>query len=340
MKKKHEEEHTNAEAWAVPYADLLTLLLAFFVVMYSLSQINQSKYRVLAEALYQAFNGTGRVIQPVSPATPARTVPLPDKARAANARPVSRITVPLPPQNLPLPGHEGAAAKPSNGTDLNAANLKAMSDKIAKALKPWIDSGQVIIRKSRTWLEIEIRTDVLFPSGVAALSAPAKKVLDGVATVLARYPNPVRIEGFTDSQPIDTLRFPSNWELSAARAGSVARLLGDQGVDPSRMGIFGWGQYHPVASNTTADGRRLNRRIAIVVLSVPDAQQQHADQTLAAALMAHDPAIAPHTAPATRPAATARPRAAHDRDQAVGAVTPPSAAALATAPGLALQRPR
>lgn len=266
MRKPRHEEHVDSEKWAIPYADLMTLLLAFFVVMYSLSQINESKYRVLAESINQAFNGTGKVIEPVKPAQPARQVPLPDQARAANASPISQIAVPVAPRNLPVPGHEGAATDPGAGNEPQAANLETISNEVARALQPWIDADQVAIRKSRSWLEIEIRTDVLFPSGIAQLTGPAQKVLDDVAGVLARFPNPIRIEGYTDNRPISTWKFPSNWELSAARAGSVARLFGSQGVDPSHIAIFGWGEYHPVASNATPEGRNRNRRIAIVVL--------------------------------------------------------------------------
>lgn len=299
MKKRHHEEHVDSEKWAIPYADLMTLLLAFFVVMYSLSSINEAKFRVLAESINEAFNGTGKVIEPITPAQPATQVPLPDQYRAANATPIARIRVPVSPRHLPLPGHEGAAREPSPGTNLqmkvsNAgtadlptatpkakpddaqiASLTAISTDVAKALKPWVDSKQVVIRQTKLWLEIEIRTDVLFPSGVAKLTGPARDVLDGVAGVLERFSNPIRIEGYTDDRPIDTWKFPSNWELSAARAASVARLFGDQGVDPSRIGIFGWGEYHPVTSNATPEGRNRNRRIAIVVLSDPGAQQRY-----------------------------------------------------------------
>lgn len=337
MKRRHEEEHANHEAWAVPYADLLTLLLAFFVVMYSLSQINQSKYRVLAEALKMAFNGSGQVVAPMSPAEPARLVPLPDKERAANATPIARIPVPIPPQNLPVPGHEGAASQPSRGSDVQMAhpdpgndptaaagtpmspaglqasevkNLETISEDVAKALKPWVDRKQVIIRQAKLWVEIEIRTDVLFPSGVANLTDPAQKVLDGVAGVLARFPNPIRIEGFTDDRPIDTWKFPSNWELSAARAGSVARLFAGQGVDPERLGIFGWGEYHPVASNATPEGRNKNRRIAIVVLSnggVPRHFYHNTPESYADAPTAPKPETA---APAPGKVVTANPQPA------------------------------
>lgn len=319
MSRKHRhEEHLNHEAWAIPYADLITLLLAFFVVMYSLSQINEAKYRVLAESINEAFNGTGKVIEPVSPAAPAREVPLPDKARAANATPIALIKVPVAPRHLPVPGHEGAAAEPSQGSDeqmaslsagpgknvatvagseatpgndVQTANLKTISSDVSKALQPWVDAKQVVIRKTKLWLEIEIRTDVLFPSGVAQLNDSARKVLDDVAGVLSRFPNPIRVEGYTDDRPINTRRFPSNWELSAARAGSVARLFGERGVDPSHIGIFGWGEYHPVASNDTPDGRNRNRRIAIVVLSDQGAPRRYYDnerRTVATPTMAHD----------------------------------------------------
>ncbi|HLI18286.1 MAG TPA: flagellar motor protein MotD [Rhodanobacteraceae bacterium] len=323
MRKKPHEEHVNSEGWAVPYADLLTLLLAFFVVMYSLSQINQSKYRVLAEALNQAFNGTGKVVQPMTPAEPARQVPLPDKAHAANATPIAMIPVPIPPQHLPLPGHEGAASKPSPGTDIQMAHtnprtgavtsedsppatsagvevedLKTISADVAKALEPWVERKQVIIRQTKLWLEIEIRTDVLFPSGVAKLTGPARTVLEGVAGVLARFPNPIRIEGYTDNRPIDTWKFPSNWELSAARAGSVARLLAGHGVDPDRMGIFGWGEYHPVASNATPEGRNENRRIAIVVLSDQGVPQHFYHNGSDSYAITPTPATSPSPAPA------------------------------------------
>lgn len=266
MRRRLQEEHVDAEKWAIPYADLLTLLLAFFVVMYSLSSVNEGKFRVLAESMRQAFHGTGQVIGDTRVPRPHQAK-LPNEAHATGAMPIARIPVPVPPRDAPPPGHEGAASKPSPGNDVRMASLKAIAGEVAKALKPWVDSNQVVIRKTKDWVEIEIRTDVLFPSGVAQLAGTARSVLDEVAAVLAQFPNPIRVEGYTDDRPIRTSKFPSNWELSAARAGSVARLFREHGVDPARMGIFGWGDTHPVASNATPEGRNRNRRIAIVVLS-------------------------------------------------------------------------
>jgi chemotaxis protein MotB len=176
----------------------------------------------------------------------------------------------LPPRMLPLPGHEGAAPQPEkeaiHAAAAGDANLQAMAAKVKSALQPLIERNLVIVRQADDWLEIEIRTDILFPSGIARLSTPAEAVLRSVASILAPFPNPMRIEGYTDAVPISTPAFPSNWELSAARAASVARLLTDTGVDPHRVGIIGWGEYRPSADNANADGRNRNRRVLIVVM--------------------------------------------------------------------------
>jgi chemotaxis protein MotB len=123
------------------------------------------------------------------------------------------------------------------------------------------------VRRTPNWLEIEIRTDILFPSGVATLSPSANSVLTNLGDILAPFANPLRVEGYTDDVPIDTNTYPSNWELSAARAASVARLFSQHGVDPERLGIVGWGQYRPAADNESEDGRNKNRRVLVVVLS-------------------------------------------------------------------------
>lgn len=261
MRKRRQEEHTDHEKWAIPYADLLTLLLAFFVVMYSLSSINEGKYRVMAESITDAFKGSGKSAAALIPS------PSPDHSAVSTASPISLIPVPVPPNDLPAPGHEGAASEASEASGPPMASLTTISEEVGKALEPWVASDQVVIRKTQLWLEIEIRTDALFPSGVARLADAARTVLIDVAGVLGEFGNPIRIEGHTDNRPIDTWQFPSNWELSSARASSVARLFGEHGVDSRRIGVFGWGEYQPVDSNTTPEGRNRNRRIAIVVLS-------------------------------------------------------------------------
>ncbi|MDQ0011300.1 chemotaxis protein MotB [Luteibacter jiangsuensis] len=281
MKRRHHEEHINHERWAIPYGDLITLLLALFVVMYAVSAVNETKFRVMAQSINEAFNGTGKVIEPIREATPAAQVPLPNQSRAPAAAPIAKIDVPIPPRNLPLPGHEGAAperqeaaASVNTATAANtaigkteAASLSQIADEVQRAMKPLIDKNMVSVRKTPDWLEIEVRTDILFPVGVAKLQAPAEDVLRKLAGILSPFPNAMRVEGYTDNTPIATATFPSNWELSAARAATVARLLTTTGVDPHRVGIIGWGEFRPTADNATDEGRNRNRRVLIVVMS-------------------------------------------------------------------------
>ncbi|NII09172.1 flagellar motor protein MotD [Oleiagrimonas sp. C23AA] len=256
MKRRYQEEHANHERWAIPYADLLTLLLAFFVVMYAVSAVNVSKYRQMASSIHEAFNGGGKSIRP--PLTQASASPGPVPAPTQTV-----IGAPQTPVETPVPHTE----KHAEGGDKQTAALKDIAAQVRQAMQPLINRKLVGLHQTRFWLEIEIRTDLLFHSGQAHLQPSAIRILSQVAHVLSPFTNPLRVEGYTDNKPINTYAYPSNWELSAARAASVARLFSENGVDPSRLGILGWGQYRPIASNDTAEGRDRNRRVTIVVLS-------------------------------------------------------------------------
>jgi len=273
VKRKHHEEHVNHEAWAIPYADLMTLLLAFFVVMYAVSVVNEGKYRVASEALAEAFNGSNRVAVPQT---------------SSKASPESRApSISLPPGASKAAPQASAARPPTN--------LQQIESQVRKALQPLIDKDMVAVRAGPDRLEIEIRTDVLFPSGVARLSTPAVAVLSNMAGILAPFGNSLRVEGFTDNVPIATSMYPSNWELSAARAASVARLFAEHGIDPDRLGIVGWGEVRPVADNATVEGRNRNRRVLVVVMGgrEPDARprQDVRQLALAPATSASAPAV-------------------------------------------------
>ena len=129
-----------------------------------------------------------------------------------------------------------------------------------------IDRELVTVRRHGKWVEVEIRTDILFPSGVATLSPPAEQVLQQLADTLKPFPNAIRVEGHTDNRPINTPAFPSNWELSAARAASVVHLFTRAGMDPARLAVIGLGENRPSQSNATAEGRNANRRVLLVIL--------------------------------------------------------------------------
>lgn len=287
MRRHRHEEHQNHEAWAIPYADLMTLLLAFFVVMYAVSVVNEGKFRVMSESLLQAFNGNSQVIAP-PPASegqrqPAAAVPIRHSANMSN------------PVTLPIPLHRPPAAGRAGG----AQSMQDIENQVRKALQPLIDRKLVVVRHTPDWLEIEIRTDILFPSGVAQLSASANAVLENLAGILAGFPNALRVEGFTDNVPISTLQYPSNWELSAARAASVARLFAMSGVAPDRLGIVGWGEVRPLATNDTAEGRNQNRRVLVVVMNERTGEpRQQRDAQQWRDLAGPAPAPAPSTAAA------------------------------------------
>lgn len=142
-----------------------------------------------------------------------------------------------------------------------------MADAVEQAMGELIQRDLVIVRRAEQWLEIEMNTDILFPSGVAQVSPMARPVLERLADILKPFPNRLRIEGHTDNVPISTVSFPSNWELSAARAATVVHLFMQQGIEAGRMTVVGMGEYHPVASNDNAEGRNRNRRVVIVVMA-------------------------------------------------------------------------
>lgn len=270
---KRHEEHTNHEAWAIPYGDLITLLLAFFVVMYALSSVNEGKYRLLSDSLYAAFRGEPRTLEPVQmgehqagAGADSRTGVLqqqrPDPAQA----PPAGALVQLAPA-LPQVAPQRAAQLAEQAARRDAA-LARVASEVESALGDLVKRQLVMVRRNDLWVEVELRTDILYTSGSAQPVPEALPVLRQLAQVLAPLPNSVRVEGYTDNVPIRTSAFYSNWELSAARAGSVVRVLSGQGVDATRLAVVGYGEQRPVQSNDTPEGRNANRRVVVVILAV------------------------------------------------------------------------
>lgn len=255
-KKKH-EEHENLERWLVSYADFITLLFAFFVVLYSLSAVNEGKFRVLSESLVAAFAATPKSMQPVQVGQPVE----------APAPPVQRLDLlKAPPTVAPIEMNTPAPPVPPSVSPRMQA-IKEMADDIERAMGPLIKADLLLVRRDSLWIEVEIKTSILFPSGSSQLQAEAIPILKKIAGILGRFPNAVHVEGFTDNVPINTLAFPSNWELSAARAASVVHLFMSAGMQPARMAAIGLGEYRPIADNASEEGRNKNRRVVLVVLA-------------------------------------------------------------------------
>jgi chemotaxis protein MotB len=293
MARKHDhEEHANHEAWAIPYGDLVTLLLAFFVVMYAVSSVNEGKYRVLSDSLTAAFRGTPRTMEPV---------PVGDKP--AKSRGDDTLAGIKPNQALKFP--DVAKEEPRDGDDeALEIQLRQMTEDLQNAMQVLIDQEMIRIQRAPSWVEVEIKTDILFPSGSAEIEPAAVEILERLAAILAVRPYPIRIEGHTDNRPIRTAQFPSNWELSAARASRIVRLFEQRGIAASRMVVAGMGENQPVADNASAEGRNRNRRVALVILGAPPAAGDPMPAGIAPEA-SPEPTAAPVTEPAPAPAIAA-----------------------------------
>ncbi|MBE0485290.1 flagellar motor protein MotD [Marinobacter sp.] len=237
----------NKERWLISYADFITLLFAFFVVMYSVSSVNEGKYKVLSETLTGVFNVPQRSVQPI---------PVGEQAVRAPDRPSDHVIVPPVTEAPRTPGLDAAGRTEA---------LRSMADQLAMEFDELISQGVVSLESSEHWLELNLPSSMLFSSGDAEPHYDAFPVVERIAMVLRDRDNAVKVEGFTDDQPIRTSRFPSNWELSTARASALARMLMMEGIEPERLAAVGYGQYQPVARNDTEEGRRRNRRVVLLI---------------------------------------------------------------------------
>jgi len=294
MARKHEhEDHVNHEAWAIPYGDLITLLLAFFVVMYAVSSVNEGKYRVLSDSMTAAFRGS-----------PKTTAPIEIGDKVVKVRRDDTVAGLSPSQAMKLPGHVAGGDKSlveqfnkmgrdiaGEGEGVDGPGLRQVADQVEQAMASLIGKDLVTVTRKPLWVEVEIKTDILFPSGSAEIQPDALPILDSIAGILKPLASPIRVEGHTDNRPIHTLQFPSNWELSGARASCIVRLFEQRGIAPERMSVAGQGEYQPVADNATTEGRNRNRRVTLVILDAPaGAAQEPAPATAEAAAAAQEPA--------------------------------------------------
>jgi chemotaxis protein MotB len=258
----HEEEHENEERWLVSFADMMTLLFCLFMVLFAISSVNTSKFEALQRSLQDAFSGA---ILSGGKSTM--------NSGSAND---TKAAAPQP----PLP-----ALRPL--TSLNATNAKTDDEKAKaaqqeehdfRALKRRIDAlsrnaglkGKVNVTIRRRGLVIQLLTDkIFFDSGHATLKPAARQLVDRIAGVVRdERKHPVVVEGHTDSQPISGSQYPSNWELSGARAGAVVRDFQAEGVLARRMSVAGYANQEPIATNSTPDGRSKNRRVEIVLTRI------------------------------------------------------------------------
>ncbi|MBU1223925.1 MAG: flagellar motor protein MotD [Gammaproteobacteria bacterium] len=239
-------DHDNHERWLISYADFITLLFAFFVVMYAISAVSESKYRVLASSLGDAFGKAPSEEAPVPQLTPAT---LPPDVRQRTLKQQQAIE--------------------------EQAHMTEVASSLMDVMAPLVKEGKVRVTQSRRGVSIEMDANVLFEPGRAELEPQSLTVLRAVAESLKKEPFNLEITGHTDDVPIRNSVFASNWELSAVRATSVVRLLADNGIAPERLLAIGREASKPLASNNTAEGRARNRRVELMILSgLPDVVEE------------------------------------------------------------------
>jgi chemotaxis protein MotB len=231
-KKKH-PEHVNHERWLISYADFITLLFAFFVVMFAVSQVDSAKLGRFTESFSKAvgiemFPETGQGL--------------------------------LPGGERPMPGPENGGIPSAVISEVS--ELRAQL--VAMGRRQELPKGLGLVQR-RNELVIRLSEKLLFDAGDDALNGPATRVVQVLAKVLKARNVDVRVEGHTDDRPIHTSRFRSNWELSTGRATAVVAVLAKEGLEPVRLSAAGYGEFHPLATNSTDDGRRQNRRVDLVI---------------------------------------------------------------------------
>lgn len=226
------------DRWLVSYADFITLLFAFFVVLYAAAEINKKKAAQVAISIQTAFQQLGAL-----PSTP--------------------VSYPLPaPQSPPIPAPSMPPVVGGQNDDLTG-----LQQDLQQALAPEIARGEVVVRPGPEGLTVSLREIGFFESGSAGIKARSQPVFRRLSQLLAQHRFAIRVEGHTDNVPIHNSQFTSNWELSTARASEIVRLLiTEYAISPTRLSAAGYSEYHPIVSNDTAEGRAQNRRVDLVIV--------------------------------------------------------------------------
>ncbi|MDD4802946.1 MAG: flagellar motor protein MotB [Syntrophomonas sp.] len=251
QKKKKQESDVSMERWMISYADFITLLMVFFIIMYAMSKVDTVKYAAMANSLSVVLSGQSLSVL---------DAPGPSLIQGISG------------QQLPEPPGQTAATQ-------------AQLDEVKKQIQEFINSQQlessvkdtgqtstklgdyIVMTEQERGLVISFKDALLFSSGSDVLNSQARGIIKQVGISLNKVPNFIRVEGHTDNLPINTPKFPSNWELSVLRASNVVHVLAeDAGISPDRLSVIGYGEYRPLVNNVDGLTQSMNRRVDIVVL--------------------------------------------------------------------------
>lgn len=248
MRRRKREEESSGQDWLLTYSDVITLVLCMFVMLYSFSTIDAQKFDLLIASLSESFSGVldgGKIISPEDLDNIPRdedTDPSQDEDPAKDEEP---------------PIDEG------DGIDYEFLEIY---EKIVALISDYGLENRVFIGVEPRGVEIRFDDGIFFDPGRADIKVSAIEMLDNLTQIFGEIDNEIHIEGHTDAIPINTVQFPSNWELSTSRAISVVKYLKSSGIEPERLGALGFGEYRPIDTNATSEGRKANRRVNIIVV--------------------------------------------------------------------------
>lgn len=245
-RKPFDDDDENPDRWLVSYADFITLLFAFFVVMYSISSVNKGKYNQLTSSMGTAFTGTN----------PAQHLQNNNSAADSKLKGQSKSLIkPLPLTHL---YNEKMRRERESMTNMGIG--------LSNTLAQLITAGKLQVVQNNRGIRIDIHDSLLFTPGSAEIEASATSLMNEIATVLKTNQRLIQVEGHTDNIPIHNATFFSNWELSAVRASSVVRMLSNASIAETRLSAIGFGSAQPITENETPAGRAKNRRVSIMIL--------------------------------------------------------------------------
>jgi chemotaxis protein MotB len=256
--RRRPRRQANHERWLVSYADFVTLLFALFVVMFATAQVDQRKVGRLTVAIQQAFQDLGVFPDAKKPPSADTSQPL---------LPEALLAIESAKRNVEL-ARTASASQATQDTSAEDADLSILQTEVQHALREEIDLREVTVHRETEGLVISLRDFGFFDSGSANIKVSSLPALDRIASLLAIRTYRIRIEGHTDNVPIHTAQIHSNWELSTGRTTELVHLLiVRHHFGPERLAAAGYAEYHPIASNDTADGRAQNRRVDVVILA-------------------------------------------------------------------------
>ncbi|CAG8998364.1 MAG: Outer membrane protein A [Candidatus Celerinatantimonas neptuna] len=260
----------DTHRWLVSYADYMTLMFAFFVMLYAIAVVNKDRYPVLMDTIHQAVDKLAHksdvhrqgILR--SPKSNSVIETQGESVIQQTLIPKSNYGQRMPSSSVPDKGIQQPSLS-ELGNKYPGRSLKTIHQQLAQALEKALSGKQVTIAQGKDWLTITFDSQLLFASGSATLLNPAKKLIDRLGVTLGSFNNYIRVRGYTDNEPIHSELFSSNWELSVMRATHVLHYMIEKGIAPERLAVEGYGQYSPVVPNDTKAHRRNNRRVVIAL---------------------------------------------------------------------------